>query len=92
MGHSIRPGARLGTTRTGPAGSDYYDYIENGKLTGGRILVDLADPDQRATFGFDGQAARGQWPVTTVIDNGPSSNRIDIVVLGDGYTESEMGI
>lgn len=70
----------------------YYDYIEDGKLTGGRFLVDMSDPDQRATFGLDGEATRGQWPVTTVIDNGPSSNRIDIVVLGDGYTESEMDL
>ncbi len=71
----------------------YYDYIENGKLAGGRILVDMTDPDQRASFGLDeldGAAVRAQWPVTTLIDNGPPANRINIVILGDGYTASEM--
>lgn len=29
-------------------------------------------------------------PVTSVIDNGPESNRVDMVFLGDGYTESEQ--
>ena len=29
--------------------------------------------------------------VTTLVDNGPSNNRIDIVLLGDGYTSSELG-
>ena len=29
--------------------------------------------------------------LTTVINNGPSSNRVDLVVLGDGYTSAEMG-
>ena len=29
-------------------------------------------------------------PVTKILDNGSSSNRVDIVVLGDGYTSSEQ--
>lgn len=32
--------------------------------------------------------AAGEW--TTLLDNGPSVNRVDIVVLGDGYTESDL--
>ena len=34
--------------------------------------------------------ATAVWPVTTIVDNGPPSNRIDIVVLGDGYQVSEL--
>ena len=30
-------------------------------------------------------------PTTLIQDNGPSSNRLDIVVLGDGYTAAELG-
>lgn len=29
-------------------------------------------------------------PVTTVLDTGPSANRVDIAVLGDGYTSAEL--
>ncbi len=29
-------------------------------------------------------------PVTTIINNGDSSNRVDIAVLGDGYTASDL--
>ena len=30
-------------------------------------------------------------PFTTILNNGPSSNRVDIVLVGDGYTSAEMG-
>jgi hypothetical protein len=30
-------------------------------------------------------------PVTSIRSNGDSANRVDIVVLGDGYTETELG-
>jgi hypothetical protein len=29
---------------------------------------------------------------TTILDNGPSSNRVDIVFMGDGYTASELDV
>lgn len=29
-------------------------------------------------------------PVTRIISHGPSSNRVDVVILGDGYTSSQM--
>ena len=28
---------------------------------------------------------------TTLVDSGPASNRVDIVVVGDGYTQGELG-
>lgn len=30
------------------------------------------------------------WPVTTLIQNGPSDNRIDLAFAGDGYTAAEL--
>ena len=36
------------------------------------------------------QPAPGNPPYVTVVNNGPSSNRVDVVVLGDGYTSSQI--
>ncbi len=33
-----------------------------------------------------------QADLITFLNNGPSSNRVDIVFLGDGYTASEQGV
>jgi len=68
----------------------YYDYVEDGKLTGGRIMIDLKDPQDQAAFGLDKSVEMTPWPVTTIIDNGPAANRIDLVIVGDGYTEDEL--
>jgi ketosteroid isomerase-like protein len=38
---------------------------------------------------FRGAAALAE-PVTTIRDNGSPSNRVDIVILGDGYTAAEL--
>jgi hypothetical protein len=61
----------------------YYDAVEaDGSLNGGVTLMTLPTRDV------------GTPPVlleyTTLIDNGPSANRIDIVCVGDGYIESEL--
>lgn len=37
---------------------------------------------------FGGASARAAW--TTFLNNGPSSNRVDIVFMGDGYTASTI--
>jgi hypothetical protein len=36
------------------------------------------------------QQASASWNCETIINNGPPGNRIDIVVVGDGYTLSDM--
>lgn len=71
----------------------FYDTVENGQLTGGRVTLDLADPAIRAEFGADLPVGfrMGGWPVTTIRDNGPTGNRIDVVMLGDGYTAGQLG-
>lgn len=66
----------------------YYDYIEDGALRGGRVPLDPTNPLHADT----GQMAFASTsPVTTLLDNGPSANRIDIVFVGDGYTAGELG-
>ncbi|MHC4543657.1 MAG: M64 family metallopeptidase [Planctomycetota bacterium] len=64
----------------------YYDYIENDQLKGGVVTTLLPAVNLDSLIG-----PLSEWPVTTIIDNGPMSNRIDIVVVGDGYTASELG-
>lgn len=41
--------------------------------------------------GDGGEVARGGFvaPSTTLIDNGPSANRIDLVIVGDGYSVAD---
>ncbi len=63
----------------------YYDYLEEGQLAGGITTLILPEPAE-----IPPSEAMEQWTVTTLIDNGPSANRLDIVFLGDGYTESEL--
>ncbi len=37
-----------------------------------------------------GLPAQQMWPTTKVHDGGPSNNRLDIVILGDGYTAGQI--
>ncbi|MFK7864629.1 MAG: M64 family metallopeptidase [Pseudohongiellaceae bacterium] len=41
-------------------------------------------------YNEDSAKAISASTITTILNNGPSSNRVDIVLLGDGYIESEM--
>ena len=63
----------------------YYDYLENNQLAGGITTLILPEPAD-SIF----PETMLQWSVTRLIDNGPSANRLDIVFLGDGYTDTEL--
>lgn len=62
----------------------FYDYIEDGVLKGGKVFLPApqSSPQQLASLAVH--------PAWTLIDNGPTDNRIDLVFVGDGYTASEM--
>ena len=66
----------------------YYDYVEDGILKGGRAEV---YPTAGSPSAGSSVPPPAPWNVTTVINNGPTSNRIDLVTVGDGYTEAELG-
>jgi hypothetical protein len=71
------------------AGFIYYDYIdENGELNGGRIDANLEDANHVA---IESDVSAPPWNSVTIIDNGPTANRVDLVFVGDGYTSSELG-
>lgn len=65
----------------------YYDYLENGVLKGGQIVVIPGSPllGQVGDLGPSTEA-----PSTTILSNGPPSNRIDIVLVGDGYRSADL--
>jgi hypothetical protein len=64
----------------------YYDYMEDGKLKGGKLIMPVPKPEL-ATL-----EAMPPYNAYPLIDNGPSENRIDLVCVGDGYTADEMDV
>ncbi len=69
----------------------YYDYVEDGVLKGGTIEVDPENPHHTAIEDPRALFLDTVWNVNTIINNGPTTNRIDLVFVGDGYTELELG-
>lgn len=62
----------------------FYDSLApDGSLTGGRLLMPMpTDPGM----------PRATWNWETIIDSGPSDNRIDLVFVGDGYQAGQLGL
>ncbi|MCK6521194.1 M64 family metallopeptidase [Myxococcota bacterium] len=66
-------------------------------LTRGQLVVELPWPDGAAYASFDGRALRPSPPpppapgvAVAVQSAGPPEERLDLVFLGDGYTESQL--
>ena len=57
----------------------------DGQLEGGFLIMDIPLDENIP-------AARGGANVTTILDNGPASNRIDLTFVGDGYTANQLGL
>ena len=66
----------------------YYDYVEDGVLKGGVVPIDPTNPLMTDIPDSEGEDAVSA--VTTLVDNGPVENRIDLVFVGDGYTAAEL--
>lgn len=47
------------------------------------------DPDDPTVVHKEARAA--EFPVVPLVTNGPPSEKVDILILGDGYTKEEMG-
>ncbi len=68
----------------------YFDHSDaTGKLSGGWTLRSRPSLAPSRSPGVEQRVTLG---VTTILDNGPSSNRLDLVFVGDGYTEPELGL
>jgi hypothetical protein len=82
------------------AGRIYYDWVEEGQLRGGWLTADGENPFHAAIppatvlqAGMEPPLpAPPQYTWQTIVDHGPVSNRIDLVVVGDGYTVDGLDI
>ncbi len=63
----------------------YFDYAnDDGTLGGGRLELPVTVPGSRPI------GVRSD--VVTLLDSGPLANRIDIVLVGDGYALADLGV
>ncbi|MEM8835873.1 MAG: M64 family metallopeptidase [Planctomycetota bacterium] len=78
-----RPGQAVELTET-----IFHDYLdEHGNLAGGRgIITNVIDPASLAAVTVPPAAVSSRGAI------GNPQNRIDIVVVGDGYTETQQGL
>ena len=61
----------------------YWDTVtKTGEFSGGFLFLETEPKEQEVRSGIAG--------VTTLIDNGPPSNRIDLVFVGDGYRIEDL--
>ena len=80
----------------------FHDTVSpDGRLEGGKATMHLPTPKTVPTRpGTDKSvlqtdelpelAQSAAWNVATIVNHGPASNRLDWVIVGDGYTQSEM--
>ena len=71
----------------------YYDTIApNGQFQGGKAKIILPNPKEDSSDLVSTKAgAQGPiWNLTTLRNNGPVDNRVDWVIVGDGYTQSQL--
>ncbi len=88
----LTPSASGQPAAEAPAGYIYYDYLnEDGTLNGGRIVPDPDNPHHVEHPPAD-PMPEGTWNFETIFNSGPSANRVDLVIVGDGYTDVELGI
>ncbi|MCK5000651.1 MAG: hypothetical protein KAS23_14000 [Anaerohalosphaera sp.] len=64
----------------------YFDYVEDGVLKGGIETVELPEIQEFALT----MDAASDWNFETIQDGGSPDNRIDIVIVGDGYRDSDL--
>jgi hypothetical protein len=85
---AFEPRVGAGDVPLPPRGGDelvYFDFVdEAGSLRGGRLMMALPDPLPDASVLPPAE-------FTTLVNNGPSWNRIDLVFVGDGYTAAQLG-
>lgn len=63
-------------------------YKRNADNEFDKIWETTIDPASRAV---NPATANNKFVVEPMVENGPASEKVDIVMLGDGYTQAEMG-
>src|SRR6266581_535047 len=78
------PGSRTRLIDAMNLGSYYFEVID--RETNQPIYSTVIDPSSRFVNPADRKPAGHVW---SVIENGPASEKVDLLVIGEGYTESE---
>ncbi|MFH1218948.1 MAG: M64 family metallopeptidase [Candidatus Eisenbacteria bacterium] len=91
--------SQSGDLTGGIAQVEYQDFVASLPVPAGMAKIEIIDSGDEILFSkaiaeadiaaYSGQEGP-QWNCTTIVDNGPVANRIDLVILGDGYTGTEM--
>jgi len=70
----------------------YFDRVDHGVFHGGKVWVREANPVHRAAFGLNSELGLHSqpWQVQTILNNGSTLNRIDLVVIGDGFADQDQ--
>ena len=75
-------------------GRVFYDWVDkDGRLRGGSVILSEAELGIGAVPGDDEKDEPGWFGgpnVVTLADNGPVTNRIDVVFVGDGYRDINL--
>ena len=73
-------------------------FAEHGETPSAEVYTEsyvaesALTPEQKAQFEAEALQAKPEWEgseVKTIVNQGPSENRIDLTIVGDGYTEAE---
>ncbi|MET9604333.1 M64 family metallopeptidase [Streptomyces sp. NPDC006512] len=83
------PATAAGPPRPGRVEVEIPGPEHGGEAGSGHVLVPAAGP-AKASPRPSASARTADGKVTKVIDNGPTADRLDVVVVGDGYTADEL--
>lgn len=79
--------------RSQPSEFFEHDPLPHAEVYTESLVAESAlDPAQRAKLEESAAAPQAEWAgseVRTLVNQGPSDNRIDLTIVGDGYTEEE---
>lgn len=95
---SVDPGADADASEAAVSERSYPQYVSEHDAVSSAKIIELRSVDRNAlqtrlderhVEAFTEIALEASDEVVTLVDGGPSSNRIDLVFMGDGYTNSE---
>lgn len=90
------PAAPAGAAGRPPTGSGSGVEVEipgpehGGDAGSGHVLVPAAGAREKGAGGLSAAEREADGQVVKMIDNGPTGDRLDVVVIGDGYTAAEL--
>lgn len=78
--------------RSGPYGLDCHDAPSSETYVEKFVAESALTPEQQEKYAENLFKSKPEWvgsEVRTIVNQGPVDNRIDLTIVGDGYTEAE---